>query len=400
MHHAAPRYLWGMVTFTRTQLHEAVWSHPLNVIISEHGVPYEEIVRACKLMQITRPRVGYWQTKGVMRDPPPPPSLPVAPGVPTETRLRLRIPRPKRPALVEGEGRPVDEVEHPLIVRGRQVLTRAKVDGQGFCVRPFGKKVLAASVSPPQVERALGIFALLIDTLERNGAKLEVSRADKHSSYETWVLVDGERFRIELVERLTITDREPEPPRAHYHWGSSKVRAYHLTGRLALRLRGLEGTRTRQRWEDTPTCPLEEKVAGIPVALVMAVEVTRARRVEQERQRWRHEEEMKAAEEARRVAEVSRKERLRQDALVRQALQMFRQWKAAREFSTFLAEVDRVVPEEQRSEAFAEAMKLARMHLQDIDPLESPERVVEVLTCPDEREWAQELGLGLERPVR
>jgi len=389
-----------MVTFTRTQLHEAVWSHPLNVIIREHGVPYEEIVRACKLMQIQRPEPGYWQIKAVLRDPPLPPPLPVAPGVPTEARLRLRIPRPKRPALVEGESRPVDEVEHPLIVRGRQVLTRAEVDGQGFCVRPFGKKVLAVSVSPPQVERALGIFALLIDTLERNGARLEVSRADKHSSYETWVLVSGERFRIELVERLTITDREPEPPRAHYHWGSSKVREYHLTGRLALRLRGLEGTRTRQRWEDTPTCPLEEKVAGIPVALVMAVEVARARRVEQERQRRRHEEEKKAAEEARKIAEVARKERLRQDALVRQALQMFRQWKAAREMKEFVDEVLAIVPPDQRSETLQEALMLFRAHIRDIDPLRSPDRAVERLTHPDERRWATDLDLGLGRPAR
>ena len=390
-----------MVTFTRTQLHEAVWSLPLNVIAKEHGVPYEEIVRACDLMRINRPRVGYWQIKSVMRDPPPPPPLTEAPGVPTETRLRLRIPRPKRPAEKNDESRTNTDHEHVAIASSRKALAKAKVDGQGFCVWPFGKRVLSVRVSPPQVERAIGIFALLIDALEMNGAKLEVSREDKHSSYETWVLVSGERFRIELVERLTFTDHEPKHSGAGYgHPWSSKEREYHLTGRLALRLRGLEGTGTRQRWEDTPTCPLEEKVAGIPVALVMAIEVTRARRVEQERQQRRREEEMRVAEEERRVAEVARKERLRQDALVSQALQMFRQWKAAREFSTFMAEVERVVPAKQRSEDFTEAMMLARMHLQDIDPLDSPERAVEVLTNPNQRKWAQEHGLGLERPTR
>ena len=384
-----------MVTFTRTQLHEAVWSHPLNVIAREHGIPYEAIVRACDLMRISRPRVGYWQKKSVMRGPPPPPPLPEAPGVPDEATLCLRIPRLKRPEE-PGEGsKSTTDTDHPLIACTRAALAKAKVDEQGLLSRPSRRKALAIRVSPHQLERAIGIYTQVIDALGSIEAQLEVSRLDKNSSFETWVVVNGERFGLELIEKLAITERKPKPSEevAARLWGNGVVKVFNPTGRLTLRLLGLEGTRTRQRWADTPTCPLEHKVAGFPVGLVMAVEVVRARR--EERERWHRENEARA-----RAAEAEQRERLRQDALVRQMLQTFREWKAANELVTFLDEVERVVPAEQRNAAFEEAMGLARMHVQDLDPLESPERAVKLLTQPDEDEWAQEIGLGLERPVR
>jgi hypothetical protein len=382
-----------MVTFTRTQLHEAVWSRPLNDIIREHGVPYEEIVRACKLMQIPRPKPGYWRIKSIFEEPPPPPPLPVAPTAPIEATLRLRIPRPKRPAEV-GDRVPTSEVEHSLIVATRKAMARARPGPQGLVSPHADRRALTICVSEPMVERALGIYTKLIRALQGSSAALEVCPAEGQDYHETWVLVGGERFGIELVERLTIVDHEPDPPMGEdgYRWWA-KRRELHPTGRLALRLLGLEGTGTRQRWEDTPTCSLEDKVDGIPVALTMAAERVRARR--EERERWHRERERE-----RLAAAAVRRERLRRDALVRQALQMFRQWRTAREFAVFLDEVERLVPEEHRGEAFMEAMALARMHLQDIDPLGSPERVVEALTRPDEREWAQELDLGLVRPLR
>ena len=50
-----------MITFTRNELFDLVWSKPIRVIAAEHGVNAIHLAKICDEHNIPRPIAGYWQ---------------------------------------------------------------------------------------------------------------------------------------------------------------------------------------------------------------------------------------------------------------------------------------------------------------------------------------------------
>lgn len=50
-----------MVTFTRSQLYELLWSKPIKAIAAEYDVNPVRLAIICDEQNIARPPVGYWQ---------------------------------------------------------------------------------------------------------------------------------------------------------------------------------------------------------------------------------------------------------------------------------------------------------------------------------------------------
>jgi hypothetical protein len=335
-----PRYSAAMPTFTRKQLYEAVWSRPLKHIAEEHHTSYPELVRACETMAVPRPTGNHWTLVAMGKDVAEGPALPEREDVPTSLTLRRRVPRPRDATSAKQAIEPVED-DHPLLEATRKVLGKAKTDERGVYALPQGRRALAARVSPGLLDRALGIFALVIAAVESAGGKVRVVRNEdrRMRPFVTQVVIDGEALGLELKEAMRETRRKPTPEekRGRYIWADT-VREYHSTGRLTLALVGLENTGARQRWADSATGKVEDKVDGFVAAVRAGLETRRVRR-EEAAEMARRREAQRERDEAR------RREQARQQAICDQALQMKRHWTAARDLREFIDAALVAVPE-------------------------------------------------------
>jgi hypothetical protein len=60
-----------IVTLTREQLYERVWTTPMTTLAEEYGLSDVAIAKRCKVHNIPRPPVGYW-AKEAGKAPPRP----------------------------------------------------------------------------------------------------------------------------------------------------------------------------------------------------------------------------------------------------------------------------------------------------------------------------------------
>ncbi len=376
-----------MWTPDRKTLYDLVWSTPLNKIAAEHGTSYGELVKACDLLKVPRPPHDHWTKVGLGHPVVVPPLPEVGPGVPTAASPKLRVPRP-----VSSVSRVVVKLppipDHELIQASRAALKGAERDQYGWVVPHRHRRCLAVRVSPDQVERALGVYALILGSILGTSAKLEVRRRNEFSRYETWITWDSEEMQLELRETTHCAIRPATPEeRRRLFLPSGVVREYVPTGKLKLAITTLARTGARQSWADSTTGSVEEKLDGFRYALQAGADALKKQREEHAKAQaeW--------AERARR-AEAARKEAERQQALVSQALRMAQRWRAANDVRTFIQAVLAVLPKDERDEPLEEWYSLLRHYADLLDPLVDPEEARTLLLKPDRSTWFSDEDLG------
>ena len=285
--------------------------------------------------------------------------------------------------------------DHSLITASRKALEKAKVSERGLLQAPRNRKALALDVSPAELDRALSAYAVVLGVLPTIDAKLEVRREERDGPFETWVAVDGESIRVEIKEKVRRKERPAteEEKRRLFLWTRGTVYTYHPTGRLTFSLVGLDRTGIRQRWADSPSHGLEEKLAGLGPGLRVAAASLKEQRAEWERRR-------REAEERRKREEELRRQREKQQALTAQMHQMHRHWRAATRLWEFIDAAVAAVPAELRDSAFDDWIEHATAYAAELDPLSTPEKAIRMLTTPDGNTWYSEQALGHDQPNR
>lgn len=314
----------GLVSYSRDQLYEAIWSTPCQKLAASLGISDVALAKTCKRLGIPRPSLGYWARvaagEKLPRVPLPPPqqgqnrlitfdvaanrdrrrewaAMNITSSELEQVAVRLELPDNQVPL-------------HPLAQKHLRALEKEKPAEDGL-VRIARMDLFQCEIAQASIERLCRALDTLIRELEGRGYKFRAST----EQYWNLRVVKGDDFMsIRCSEGRENLEREPTPEEKRQPSWTWKLKSTRPTGRFSFEIRTSPCLRGRHTWSETERQPLEE-VLGIIAEKVdytfRAYEEERQREVE--RAKLREEEERREAE--RRKEENRRsEERQRQDA--------------------------------------------------------------------------------------
>jgi len=316
-----------VVTLTRQELYEQVWSTPMRTLARTYGLSDVGLAKICERHDVPRPPQGHWSKLQFGKESPRIPLPPCDDARLEVVRLEAHFTPPEEvpvekpqlsapPSKQEQEERiEVRETladPHPPIERTLRSLEVARPRDDGL-VRPRASRCLAIAVSPNLIQRALRIYDALLKALEQRGHKVSAS---SESGQLTQVVILDETVGIELEEHLERRERPAPPPGPRQRHRFSFIKSppveydYFPAGTLALRIEGAFGVGYRRTWSDGKKT-LEAQLNKFMAGLARAADGIKAERTrkELEEQRRRDAERQRQLEEARRAeAERLRRE--------------------------------------------------------------------------------------------
>ncbi|MGH7510059.1 MAG: hypothetical protein ACREMZ_11385 [Gemmatimonadales bacterium] len=205
---------------------------------------------------------------------------------------------------------------HPLVRKAADLLSTSSARDLEY-LHNGRERHLDIQVARKSLSRALRIMDALLKACETRGWKVSVGSGDDRKSY---VLVLGQRVPFGIREKLKKVKNEPVKP---LRSGVSQFLSYSPeystvpSGQLSLVVRESWGHSVRKSWDESESCPLEDRLNEFIVGLVArAVEEQEfeRRRAENERERREAEEQLRAAQR-RREEEAARVRTLEQQAV-------------------------------------------------------------------------------------
>lgn len=215
------------VTLSREQLYERVWAEAARTLASQFGLSDVGLAKVCKKHNIPRPPVGYWAKKQFGKAPPPPPLPPCDdPSLQTIEFFRERrvenVPKPplSEPAYDEDilemlrrawELPKVQVAErltnlHPLVQATREAFSKPWKERQvSTCSHPDERPYpLSIDVDKEFLRRSLLFMDALIKAVEQVGGKVLTEWGYREN--KTSVSFGGEEAAaIRLREKYTQT---------------------------------------------------------------------------------------------------------------------------------------------------------------------------------------------------
>lgn len=178
-------------SLTREQLYELVWSEPMLKIAARYDISSSYMARVCTLLNVPRPKRGYWAKLAVGKAPPKP-SLPEArPGDESVwakggghySKLNKALPRPpsKRPNQ-KHKLSVTKRKKHPLIIGAKHHFEKQLYVHELGYLKPTKKLLVDLVVSKPCLDKALSFANELFLLLESKG-------------YHVVIAPDSEQFR-------------------------------------------------------------------------------------------------------------------------------------------------------------------------------------------------------------
>lgn len=264
---------------TRQELYTKVWSEPGLKVAQELGLSDVGLAKICKRNCIPRPPRGYWaklQHGHQVRQAP----LPTATaGVSDEICISSAY-----LSHFAGEAAPNpndiqvnDKLTHPhrLVEKTREYL-RGQKPGCDRIVHTDSKTVLAVSVAPLSISRALRIFDALIKAWIHLGGAVEVDLNHFDQRGVTAVSLGPDSVTVRCFEE---TDRfERDQSKQKWNWGRWEWRP---NGKLVLEIdNGIPGL--RGRWADRKKKKLEAMLGEFVQGLQQQLAATRLQRIDDE----------------------------------------------------------------------------------------------------------------------
>lgn len=335
----------SIVTLTREQLYEQVWSEPIRTLAKRYGLSDVGLAKTCRRLKIPLPGRGYW-AKSAAGHPVKRMPLPVLPpnGLGGQQMIKLEA-HPRResssapgPVIDQAalEGAVANRIivaqslrsPHPLVRQAADLLSTSSARDLEYLYNGR-ERHLDIQVARNSLSRALRIMDALLKACESRGWKVSVGSGDDRKSY---ALVLGQRVPFGIREKLKKVKNEPVKP---LRSGVGQYLSYsseHSTvpsGQLSLVVRESWGHSVRKSWDESKSCPLEDRLNEFIVGLV-------ARAVEEqefERRRAENERERREAEEQRRTAQRRREE---EAARARTLEQQAVDWNKSRQLIEYL----------------------------------------------------------------
>ena len=323
----------SIVTLTREQLYEQVWSEPIRTLAKRYGLSDVGLAKTCRRLKIPLPGRGYWAKSAaghhVKRMP-----LPVLPpnGHGGQQMIKLEAHPRRDPSSAPGpvidqaafEGAVANRIivaqslrsPHPLVRSAADLLSTSSARDLEYLYNGR-ERHLDIQVARKSLSRALRIMDTLLKACESRGWKVSVGSGDDRKSY---VLVLGQRVPFGIREKLKKVKNEPAKP---LRSGVGQYLSYSSeystvpSGQLSLVVRESWGHSVRKSWDESEQCPLEDRLNEFMVGLVArAVEEQEfeRRRADNERER-REDEEQRRAAQRRREEEATRVRTLEQQAV-------------------------------------------------------------------------------------
>ena len=205
------------VTFTRTELHQLVWSESLPSLSKKYDCTYNELRKICVDMNIPLPKVGYWQNKSLGKIVIVEPLLTKSTGQ-GEVTLSLLEEGDKHSLVVKRFAKViVDQVKEdlyeapikhskpePLVIAAQNSLSKKEASwGRYSGLLSTKRNEFNIRVAPQNVARALGFADTLIKVLK--GKSYDI----KFQNDDTIAVVNGEEIKIcikETMKRVAVQD--------------------------------------------------------------------------------------------------------------------------------------------------------------------------------------------------
>jgi hypothetical protein len=367
----APEERW--VRLTRRELYDLIWARPMTAVAADFGMSSVALAKHARKLGVPCPGRGYWQQLAAGEKPKKPKLPPATKDTPEDVtfgkRPRRATTEPKPQALVvpvPAEGSKL----HPMAQRLKKLLHERKPDEIGLRqVRAAHHAVL--KLSSGTEERGLRILTALLGALDERGQSVRLTDRDRHGyvnakEYDLQVFNGDDAVSFGIVEKIRQTPHvlTAEEAKVKARGGHVFARKYDqaASGVLHLELHSFWDEGIRKRWADAARTPLDavlgEVVVGLEAALANETK-RRRQRAEEEGQR----------EARRRQEEARERQRKYEEALAADLVKMATSWREADTIRSFLAEVERRVPSEQRSPGYEAWLAWAREYAESIDPL-------------------------------
>jgi hypothetical protein len=318
-----------MQPYDREELYRKVWERPLLKVAEEYGVSSVALGKTCRKLSVPVPGRGHWAKlafgkEGVKK--PPLPKLEKVPVIYRSPVVQRKPPTPEQndpeyaainqlltsgalnPPRVDGSARP-----HPLIRHTAGLLrSRRRKDEHGILL-PREAGGLDVKVSEGMLERALLVMAQVLDVLERQGARVEISEQG-----HTTALVSGEHVSFGIEEPVRrVVEQKPRAPNPTDRWDYDQIVKHEPAGKLALVIHSAlwEQYQQRAKWNDAKVQRIENLVADFVAGLMRAAVA-----------QWRQEEERKKRE-AEQQKRAQERAQLRKDIEEEEKkLEQFNKW--------------------------------------------------------------------------
>lgn len=342
---------------TRKELYELIWKKPISKLAEEWGIPGQALRAYCNQLNIPTPSSGYWSKLKFGKQVEIPP-LPIFEGKEIQSFDSLQMTDKKNdknnkeeelfiqkteevsiePSLTISELTDSDKnkaiiLEVPKDPRKKILFELQKMDQNLFSVpevlyakdpiiidtkeffrgernekylykNPYKSKIespLNIQVKPENLNRALRIFSTIIRVLRLRGHQI-IAKGYR----DTHVIVDGEEFLIQLIEKTTkIENKESNYPQY----------IKQPSGKFKFEILQKKPYYTPKRVEDTSTTRLEDKIINIIAKIEYEAITIKEEREELERIWKKQEEERKKREleeQKRKELEKKRKNEMRE----------------------------------------------------------------------------------------
>jgi hypothetical protein len=371
----------NQITFTREQLYELVWQHPLLQLAQRYAMSDVGLAKLCARHDIPTPPRGYWAkiqagTKPSRTRLPPSGDTSLihltvlTPDEEAEREQQERANAVADEKKVENRISVGDRLASPcaLVQAARTALDSAKPSEFDMLDAP--DKCLQISVSRAQLARTLRITDALLKACQARGWETSVVNG------KTLVQVDAVPIGLS-VEELLETVELPAKPSVETSYAFNYKRKPETTkkpsGRLLISLQEqqyLWRQSLRRNWRDSERTPLEEQLNDVIIGMLKmaaAVAADNARKEREAKAEEERERQRKAiAEEQRQLRAQLAEEKNRVQKLRDQA----RRWRESENLRRLVAEVQRrgIVPDLDSSSTLAEWTQWALGQADRLDP--------------------------------
>lgn len=305
-----------MITITRKDLYEKVWSSPATKLSEVLGISDVAIAKLCKRLNVPKPPRGYWEKIKYGHQVPRSPLPPADSHIPDQVTIRAfhrgaaRVIAEASPAnhspriSAEAFTLPVNfKSVHPLIRKTRGVLTAAIKErfstNRYHRLRHGTAGTLDVRVSAESVTRALRIMEALILGLESKGYSVLADGKPqpwKQKKTPTTQVTGLEYPMVICLEELSKRVKYV-PPRGEVRRSYDQRFDYRPTGKLRLVIDEYCGEGYKRQWDVNDDDSMGETLASFFDGLVEAAKALKIQDDTRERERREFQREQRLARE-------------------------------------------------------------------------------------------------------